>query len=108
MSISVHIDSRTMTSLRPHRGELVGRKSPATYIAMPPDDAEKRLLERARIPYATCEGGTLVFGRHADELAPLLHVPRLPIIPGGRLPEDDPVADLPCLLIVFTGLYLIA
>ena len=91
MSIALHIDSRVMTSLRQHRDELVGRKSPATYIAMPPDDAEKRLLERARIPYATCEGGTLVFGRHAEELAPLLHVPRLPILPEGRLPEDDPV-----------------
>lgn len=91
MSVALHIDSRMMTSLRTHRGELVGRKSPATYIAMPPDNAEKRLLERARIPYATCEGSTIVFGRHADELAPLLHVPRLPVMPGGRLPEEDPV-----------------
>ena len=91
MSIAVHIDCRTMTSLRQHRGELVSRRSPATYIAMPPDDAEKRLLERARIPYASCEGSTIVFGQHADELAPLLHIPRLPVLPGGRLPDDDPV-----------------
>jgi hypothetical protein len=91
MSIALHVDSRTMSSLRTHRGELVGRRSPATYIAMPPDNAEKRLLERARIPYATCEGSTIVFGRHADELAPLLHVPRLPVMPGGCLPEEDPL-----------------
>jgi hypothetical protein len=91
MSIALHIDGRMMTSLHQHRGELVGRRSPASYIAMPPDDAEKRLLERARIPYATCDGGTVVFGRYAEELAPLLHVPRLPVLPEGRLPEDDPV-----------------
>lgn len=91
MSIALHIDSRQMTSLHQHRGELVGRRSPTTYIAMPPDDAEKRLLERARIPYAMCEGSTIVFGRHAEELAPMLHVPRLPVLPGGHLPEDDPV-----------------
>lgn len=91
MSIALHVDSRVMTSLHQYRGELVGRRSPAAYVAMPPEDAEKRLLERARIPYATCEGNTIVFGRHADELAPLLHVPRLPVLPGGFLPEDDPV-----------------
>ena len=91
MSIAVHIDCRTMTSLRAHRGELVARRAPATYIALPPHDAEKRLLERARIPYASCEGNTIVFGQHADELAPLLHIPRLPVLPGGRLPDDDPV-----------------
>jgi hypothetical protein len=33
-----------------------------------------------------------VFGRPAQELAPLLHVPRLPVLPGGRLPEEDPLA----------------
>lgn len=92
MSIALHVDSRNLTSLRTHRGEIVGRRSPATYIAIPPDNAEKRLLERARIPYATCDGNTIVFGRFADELAPLLHVPRLPVLPGGRLPDDDPLA----------------
>lgn len=91
MTIAVQIDGRMLTSLRRQGSRLVGRKSPAAYIAIPPGDAEKRLLERARIPYATCDGATIVFARYADELAPLLHVPRLPVLPQGRLPEDDPV-----------------
>lgn len=92
MSIALHIDGRTMCSLRRQGTRIIGRQSPSVYITLPSSDSEKRLFERARIPYATCDGNTLVFGKPAQELAPLLHVPRFPILPGGRLPEDDPLA----------------
>ena len=91
MSIALQIDGRLMCSLRRQGTRVIGRQCPAIYIAVPPADAEKRLLERAQIPYATCDGNTIVFGQHAAELAPLLHVPRLPVLPEGRLPVDDPL-----------------
>lgn len=92
MSIALDIDGRRLSSLRRQGRRLIGRHSPACYLSVPPHDAEKRLLERARIPYASCDGSTIVLGRHASDLAPLLHVPRLPLLPGGRLPENDPLA----------------
>jgi hypothetical protein len=91
MSIALHIDGRSMCSLRRQGARIIGRQCPAVYITVPPADSEKRLFERARIPYATCDGNTIVFGKPALELAPLLHVPRLPVLPGGRLPEEDPL-----------------
>lgn len=91
MSIALQIDGRMMCSLRRQGPRVIGRQCPSIYIAVPPDDAEKRLFERAQIPYATCDGNTIVFGRHAADLAPLLHVPRLPVLPGGKLPTEDPL-----------------
>ncbi|REJ73956.1 MAG: hypothetical protein DWQ34_01910 [Planctomycetota bacterium] len=92
MSIALDIDGRRLSSLRRQGRRLIGRHSPACYLSVPPHDAEKRLLERARIPYATCDGNTILLGRHAADLAPLLHVPRLPLLPEGRVPENDPLA----------------
>jgi hypothetical protein len=86
------IEGRQFRSLRRQARRMVGRVCPATYIAIPPAESERRLLERARIPYAVCDGSAVIVGRHAEELAPLLHVPRLPILPGGQLPDDDPLA----------------
>ncbi len=92
MSSSLDLQSRQFCSLRRESHRLIGRACPAIYIAVPPADAERRLLERAGIPYALCDGSALIIGRPADELAPLLHVPRLPILPDGVLPDDDPLS----------------
>jgi hypothetical protein len=92
MSCALDIQARQFCSLRRQSQRLLGRACPALYIAVPPADAERRLLERAGIPYALCDGSAVIIGRPADELAPLLHVPRLPILPGGELPEEDPLS----------------
>ena len=92
MSCALDIQARQFCSLRRDAQRLVGRSCPALYIAVPPADAERRLLERARIPYALCDGSAVIIGRPADELAPLLHVPRLPMVPDGQLPEEDPLS----------------
>lgn len=93
-----------MRSLRQESQRLFGRKVPAVYIALASTDSDRRLLERARVPYAVCDGNLVVFGRPAVELAPVFHVPRLQMLPEGRLPEGDPLARqltaalLECLL----------
>jgi hypothetical protein len=92
MSCALDIQARQFSSLRRQSQRLVGRTCPAVYITVPPADAERRLLERAGIPYALCDGSAVIIGRPADELAPLLHVPRLPILPAGQLPAEDPLS----------------
>jgi hypothetical protein len=92
MSCALDVQARQFCSLRHESQRLVGRCCPALYIAVPPADAERRLLERAGVPYALCEGSAVIIGRPADELAALLHVPRLPVLPAGRLPEEDPLS----------------
>lgn len=92
MTIGLDIGGRSVQSLRRESRRLIGRICPAEYIALPPTENDRRLLERARVPYAQCDGSLIVMGRPAVELAPLVHVPRLPILPQGRLPQDDPLA----------------
>lgn len=92
MTIGLDIGGRSIRSLRRESGRLIGRNTAAEYIALPPTDNDRRLLERARVTYANCEGSLIVHGRAAAELAPVVHVPRLPILPQGQLPNDDPLA----------------
>lgn len=92
MTIGLDIAGRSIQSLRRDAGRLIGRRIPAEYIALPPTANERRLLERARVPYAVCDGSLIVYGSHAAELAPLVHVPRLPVLPQGKLPPNDPLS----------------
>jgi hypothetical protein len=92
MTIGLDIGGRSIRSLRRESRRLIGRTTAAEYIALPPTDNDRRLLERARVPYASCEGSLIVHGRSASELAPVVHVPRLPVLPQGQLPHDDPLA----------------
>jgi len=92
MTIGLDIAGRSMQSLRREPGRLIGRSTPAEYIALPPTANDRRLLERARVPYAVCDGSLIVHGRPAVEMAPLVHVPRLPILPQGKLPQGDPLS----------------
>ncbi len=92
MSWAIDLEATTFCSLRREGRRLVGRKCPAVYIAVPPSESERRLLERAGVPYAVCDGNLLIYGEHAVGLAPLLHVPVYPALPQGRLPVADPVA----------------
>ncbi len=91
MSTGMDIGSSLVHSLRWDADRLMGRKCPAVYISIPADDAHRRWLERAQVSYASCEGSLVVIGRPALELAPILHLPCLPVLPQGRLPNDDPV-----------------
>lgn len=92
MSIALDIGTRHLRSLRREGGRLVGRKNHAVYLSLPDRPGQRRILEKAAIPFATCDGSLLVIGQSAVETADMLDVPCIPLLMGSRLPEGDPVA----------------
>ena len=61
------------------------------YLVLPAGSDEKLLLQRAMIPFSSCEGSYVVFGENAIELSRAMKLPLIPVFPEGRLPKDDPI-----------------
>src|SRR5690349_14095630 len=70
---------------------LRGRRAPAYYLVLPGGTDEKLLLQRALIPFSSCEGSYVVFGDNAIELSKAIKLPLIPVFPEGRLPKEDPI-----------------
>lgn len=91
MSIALDIGASGLRSLFRNGPVLRGRNTPAFYVVLPEQPPEQRLLQQLCVPFSTCDGSYVVFGRHAIELAQSLKLPLIPVLPGGRLPEGDPL-----------------
>jgi hypothetical protein len=92
MSIALDIGTRHLRSLRREAGRLVGRKNHAVYLQLPDKPGQRRILEKASIRFATCQGSLLVIGQAALETADMLDVPCIPLLKDSHLPQADPVA----------------
>lgn len=92
MTIALDIGTQQIRSLRREGGRLLGRKNLAEYIALPDTPGHRRLLERVTFSFGRCQNSLLVIGQTAVELAETLQVPTVPLMPGGRIPVDDPLA----------------
>lgn len=92
MSVALDVGSFRVRSLRRAGPQLAVRAARAAYVAFPDDPARRRLLERLGIPHAACEDGLVALGDAAVELARVLSVPLVDILPAGHVPADDPPA----------------
>ncbi|NNJ28024.1 hypothetical protein [Alienimonas chondri] len=85
-------------SLRRSGGRTIGRSCRAAYGTLPDSPARRRLLEQVGLNFATTqpsdgeESELLLFGDAADEYAKLFGTPPLALLPGGKVPTDDPPA----------------
>jgi hypothetical protein len=91
MSIGLDLGSSGFRCLSRGASALRGRRAPACYVVLPEGQAEKLLLQRAFIPYSSCDGSYVVFGDNAVELSRALKLPLVPVFPDGQLPADDPL-----------------
>ncbi|MBX3443619.1 MAG: hypothetical protein KF774_14525 [Planctomyces sp.] len=91
MSLALDIGSSGLRSLHRIGPALRGRQTPAVYLTLPMEPAERRLLEQLCVPFSACEDSYVVVGAHAVELAQALKLPLAPVLPGGRLTEHDPL-----------------
>ncbi|HVJ67269.1 MAG TPA: hypothetical protein VM510_04755 [Caulifigura sp.] len=91
MSFGLDIGSSGVRCLYRAGSNLRGRRAPAWYVTLPGGQSERLLLQRAMIPFSSCEGSYIVFGENAAELSRALKLPLIPVLPNGQLPHDDPV-----------------
>ena len=92
MSIVLDVGTLHLRSLRREGGRLVGRKNHAVYLSLSDKPAQRRILDKASIRYATCAGSLLVIGQSAIDAADMLEEPSIPLMLDSRLPDDDPIA----------------
>ncbi|MAG93999.1 MAG: hypothetical protein CMJ48_09645 [Planctomycetaceae bacterium] len=92
MTIALDIGADCLRSLRVQDGRLVGRSSRSVYAVLSDSPAQRELLRQGRIPFASCEENLILLGDAATELSQVFHVPTRPLLPEGRLPQDDAFA----------------
>lgn len=70
---------------------LAGRRCAACYVSIPNDPVLERWIARMNVDSIECEGGRVVLGETAVELAHVLRVPLIPLLWEGQVPIADPV-----------------
>ena len=92
MSIGLDLGTTQFRSLRLADDELIGRQCRTVYLALSDTASHRRLLEQSGATYASCGNDLVLFGGLALEWADILNLTAVPLLPGGRVPQSDPVA----------------
>lgn len=92
MSIALDLGSHSIRSLRPVGRQLHARNCRSVYSILPDNTEQRRLLEKAKIAYAACDDNLILLGEAAEELSRLFQTPCIDLLPGGTVPQSDPVA----------------
>lgn len=92
MSIGLDLGTTQFRSLRIVGNELIGRQCRAVYVVISNTAGHRRLLEQADAKFALCGDDLVLFGDLALEWADILNLSVVPLLPGGRVPQSDPVA----------------
>lgn len=89
--VCLDLGTSAFRCLRRQNSCLVGRKSPATYISLPINDADVSLLKQMRIPVIRSEDSLVVVGAAALDLAQALRISSIPLLMDGLVPTNDPL-----------------
>lgn len=92
MNIAIEFGGSEFRSLRREAGRLLARHASTEYLVLEDTEASRRLLERHSEEVAQCEGGMVVFGTAANDLAEVLSLPMQSALNDGRLRKNDPVS----------------
>lgn len=92
MSIAFDPGSCRFLSLRRDGGQLVARSNRSVYSVLPNTVAHQQILKQAGLRFSSCEDGLLLLGDAAHDSAGLFRVRCRPLLPAGRVPQDDPLA----------------
>ena len=92
MSIGLDLGTTQFRSLRLADDELIARQCRTVYVAMSDTAGHRRLLEQSGAKFASCGGDLVLFGDLALEWADILNLTAVPLLPGGRVPQSNPVA----------------
>jgi hypothetical protein len=92
MVIAFDPGSYRFLSLRRNGGKLVTRSNRSVYSVLPNTVAHRQILQQAGLKFSSCEDGLLLLGDAAHDSSGLFKVRCRPLLPGGRVPTQDPLA----------------
>jgi hypothetical protein len=89
MTIALDIGAHRVRSLRKQNGRLIGRSVRTAYADTP---RHRRLLDGGRVGFATCDRQLVLIGDDAVDYARVFREPVQAALPGGKLPQESPLA----------------
>lgn len=92
MTVALDIGASALRSLRIQDKRLQGRTCETIYSVVEDTPPRRQMLDQLHLEYAVCDGSLAIPGDSARDLAQLFHVPVMPLMPEGKLPEGDPPA----------------
>lgn len=92
MTIGLDLGSYRLRSLRREGDQLVARSTHSFYSVLPDTDAHRALMQQAQIPFGVCEDDLVLMGNEAVDYAELFQVHAHRLLPGGIIPQADPLA----------------
>lgn len=92
MSVGLEIGTHQLRSLRQDGDRLLAQRCRSVYSVLPDAEHCRRRLDELGIPYAVCDQHLLVWGDAAENLAELMPIRTVPLLPEGTLPHHDPPA----------------
>ncbi len=92
MTIALDIGCYGLRSLRREGDRLIARSSRSFYSVLPDSDSHRELMKQAQIPYGICESDLVLIGDAAVDYAELFQVRAQRLLPGGIIPQADPLA----------------
>ena len=92
MSIAFDPGTYRFLSLRRVGGKLLSRSNRSVYSVLPNSVSHQQILKQAGLKYSSCEDGLLLLGDAAHDSSGLFKVRCRPLMPGGRIPREDPLA----------------
>lgn len=92
MSLAIDFGARVFRGLRVERSELRGQRVRATMLVVPDSAISREVLDRAGLGYGVSEGGLVLMGSAAVEMARMFGAPSRDVLRDGRAPARDPIA----------------
>lgn len=92
MSIAFDPGAYRFLSLRRIAGKLLSRSNRCVYSVLPNSVSHQQILKQAGLKFSSCEDGLLLPGDAAHNSSGLFKVRCRPLMPGGRIPREDPLA----------------
>ena len=92
MSTALDVGAFRLKSLACRRQRLIGRKCRTVHSVLPNTPARRQALEQMRVSFGTCGESLIAVGDSAVQVSQVFGTALLPLLPEGKLPQDDPPA----------------
>lgn len=92
MTIALDLGCHRLRSLRRDGDELIGRSCHTFYSVFADSDSHRTLMKQAQVPYGICESELVLMGDDAVDYAELFQIQAQRLLPGGIIPQVDPLA----------------
>lgn len=91
MNVALDIGCHELRALRFAGGQLRARRCRSLVLFMENSETQRSTLEQLNVPFTAMNDRLALFGEPAERIAMMFHRPVEALLPGGRLPDGEPL-----------------